>query len=190
MANVNRPNGLTPVKTLSGSPYNGAVTRYVFLASDNTATFVGDPVKLSGDAHTDGTAAIAQAAAGNALLGVLVALEPDPTNLTLKHRSASTLRYAYVADDPNLIFEIQEDSAGGDIALASVGLCADVVVGSGNTTTGISGTTLDSSDVATDTGGQLRIIGAAQRADNVVPDTYGRWNVLINEHQLRTATDI
>lgn len=191
MANQDRPSGLKPVRHLNGAPYNGQVNRYCFLAADGTATFVGDLVKLSGSAHTDGTPSIAQAAAGDAAVGVLVGLEPDPTNLGLKHRTASTLRYAYVADDPSLIFEIQEDSAGGALTVAEVGLCTNVIVAAGNTTTGASGMELDSSDTATDTAGQLRILRLVPREDNAIGDN-AKWEVQIAEHSLNggTAVDV
>lgn len=191
MANVDRANGLTPVRHLNGAPYNGQVNRYCFLTGDGTATFVGDLVKLSGTGHTDGTPAIAQAAAGDASIGVLVGLEPDPTNLGLKHRTASTFRYAYVADDPHLIFEIQEDSVGGALAVTEIGLCTNVVVGSGNTSTGASGMQLDSSDVSTDTAGQLRILRLVPRDDNAI-GSLAKWEVQIAEHSLNggTAVDV
>lgn len=191
MANADRPNGLKPIRHLSGAPYNGQANRYAFLAADGTATFIGDLVKLSGTAHTDGTPAIAQAAAGDAAIGVLVGLEPDPTNLGLRHRTASTLRYAYVADDPSLIFEIQEDSDTSTLAVTEVGLCANVVVGSGSTTTGASGMELDSSDVSTDTAGQLRILRLVPREDNSI-GTNAKWEVQIAEHSLNggTAVDV
>lgn len=190
MANTDRPSGLKPIRSLTG-PYTGQCNRYAFLAADGTATFIGDLVKLSGTAHTDGTPAIAQAAAGDAAIGVLVGLEPDPTNLGSKYRVASTFRYAYVADDPNLLFEIQEDSDGAALAVTAVGLCTNVVVGSGSTTTGNSAMELDSSDTGTDTAGQLRIIRLVPREDNAVGD-YAKWEVQIAEHSLNggTAVDV
>ena len=191
MANVNRVNGFTPVRHLNGAPYNGQVNRYCFTTADGTATFVGDLVKLSGTGHTDGTPSLAQAAAGDAVIGVLVGLEPDPTNLGLRHRTASTFRYAYVADDPSLIFEAQEDSVGNNLAVTEIGLCTNVTVGAGVTATGASGMQIDSSDTATDSAGQLRIMRLVPREDNAI-GTNAKWEVMIAEHSYNggTAVDV
>ena len=72
--------------------------------------------------------------------------------------------------------------------MTAVGNNADVVVGSGSTTTGSSGMELDSSDVKTATA-QLRILQLVQREDNAVGDN-ANWEVMINEHRLTTTTGI
>ena len=59
---------------------------------------------------------------------------------------------------------------------------ADVVVGTGSTTTGISGMELDASDIGT--GANLMIIGFCGNSDRNQIDAAGHavYNVLINEH--------
>lgn len=188
MANTDRVNGLRPVRTLSGTPFK--IDEFVLLAADSTATFVGDLVKLSGTGHTDGTPAIAQCAAGDAAIGVVVGFAPDPTNLELKHRTASTLRKAYVITSTDAVYEIQEDSDGGAMAVTDIGKCGDVVVAAGSTTTGASGMELDSSNVqAVDAGGQLRVLRLVPRDDNEI-GTNAKWEVIIAEHSYLGATDI
>lgn len=189
MANVNRPNGLRPVKHLDGSPYNGAVNRYLIPASDSTATFVGDAVKSGGTADADGVPTIAQAAAGDTLRGVIVGFEPDPTNLSGNYRAASTARYALVADAPDLVFEVQEDAVGGALAITAVGNNADLVVGSGNTSSGASGMQLDSSTAATTTA-QLRVLGFSQDPKNEVGVANAKVLVAINEHELKSTAGV
>lgn len=192
MANSNKPFGLKPLRLLSGAPYNGQVNAYCFLAADATATFIGDLVKLSGSADSiTGYPSIAQVAATDTSVGVLVALEPDPTDLSLNYRKASTRRIAYVADDPALVFAIQEDSVGAALAITEVGLCTDIAaVGSGSTVTGLSAMVLDSSDTAT-AAGQLRIMRLAQTPGNIIGN-YAVWEVLIAEHSYSggTAVDV
>lgn len=185
MANVDRVNGLRPVAHRNGAPYTGAANRYYVPSSDGTAIFVGDAVKSAGSADSDGVPSVAQAAAGDAIRGVVVGVEPV-TDESTSYRAASTERYVFVADDPDLVFEVQEDSVGGDLAATDVGSNADIVVGSGSTTTGTSGMELDSSTAAT-TAAQLRILGLAQRADNEI-GTNARWLVSINEHELTSTT--
>ncbi len=186
MANVDRVNGLRPVKHLDGSPYNGAVNRYYVPSSDSTAIFPGDAVKSAGSADSDGVASVAQAAAGDAIRGVVVGVEPV-TDESLIYRAASTERYVLVADAPDLVFEIQEDADGGALAVTAVGNNADIVVAAGDTDAGTSGMELDSSSAGT-TAAQLRILGFAQRPDNEVGTANAKVLVSINEHELKSTT--
>jgi hypothetical protein len=91
-----------------------------------------------------------------------------------------------VVDDPTVIYEVQEDSTGGSIAITAVGNNADVAVSAGNTTTGMSGMELDSSDVKTATA-QLRILRVVNRPDNELGNNC-KWEVVINEHIYNTTT--
>lgn len=194
MANADTPFGLRPVRHLNGSPWNGQVRRYLLPSTDGTATFIGDPVKLAGSAGAVGTLVdgvpvgglptIAQAAAGDPIIGVVVGFEPLKTNLETLHRAASTARVAYVADDPNLIFEIQEVTGGIALTATEVGLNANFVVGTGSTTTGLSGVELDNATEATTATLNLKILALVQREDNEYGE-HAKWEVLVNNHQLR-----
>ena len=197
MANTDTPFGFKPVKHLNGSPWNGKVNVYYIPSTDGTAMFKGDAVKLAGSADATGKfPTIAQAAATNAICGVIVGfadnpyvgINPDYPNLN--YRPASTAMYALVVDDPFVIFEVQEDSVGNSITADMVGLATDIVVGSGSTTTGRSAMELDSSDTAT-AAGQCRIMRLVNRDDNELGN-YAKWEVLIAEHQyLNTiSTDV
>jgi hypothetical protein len=200
MANLDRPSGLKPVKHLFGVPWNGKANVYYLPSTDGTATFIGDAVKLAGSADPTGKyPSIAQAAAGDkTIVGVVIGFGLQPQimgnfdNPNMKYRLASTAMYALVVDDPFVIFEIQEDSVGNNLAVTEVGLCTNLVVGSGSTTTGKSGMELDSSDTATDGSGQLRILRAVNREDNELGANC-KWEVLIAEHAYReqpTTVDI
>lgn len=194
MANVDRVFGFRPVGHLNGSPWNGRVTKYWIPASDGTATFVGDLVKLSGTASASGIASVIQAAAGNTPVGVVISFEPNPDNLAQIHRTASQDindqedgRYVYVADSPDLVCEVQEDGVGGALAITNVGQNADVVVGSGSATTGQSGMELDSSTANTTSTLVLRILGFVQRPDNEVGVANAKMLVGFNVHQYNSV---
>ena len=189
MSNLNSPTGFKPIRHLNGSPYNGQTGKYAFASGDSVACFPGDMVKLTGTADANGIPVIAKAAAGDALLGSLEHVEPNPDDVTKVHRIASRVCFGYVADSPDIIFEAQEDSVGGAIAVASVGLATDIVAGSGSSVTGVSNSEIDSSDVATDTGGQVRILRIVERPGNAV-GVNAKWEVMINEHQYRSVLDI
>jgi hypothetical protein len=170
MANSNAPTGFTPVRYKSGAPYNGAANVYYVPSSDGTALYIGDPVIIAGDGDTDGVPTAIRATAGSAgrITGVVVGFRPSATLVANGYRAASTAEYALVADDPDLVFECQEDAVGGALAAADIGLNADMVSGSGSATTHRSGFQLDTSTKATTATLQLRILGFVQRPDNAI----------------------
>lgn len=186
MANANVATGLTPVRYLSGAPYNGATNRYYMPSTDtNAAGYIGALVKPAGSADANGVMTVtANVSTGNQVVGVIVAVEPITRDSTI-YRENSTSRYVLVADDPNLVFEVQDNSASGALTATVVGNAADLTgFTSGSTTTGrssiqISSTTVTSSGDGTE---DVLIIGAANRPDNVVGDTYCKWNVRLNNH--------
>ncbi len=190
MANVDSPFGLRPVRYMSGAPYNGAVNAYSTAAGDATAIFVGDPVIISGTAQTINGVVyqdVDQAATGDVMVGVVVAVDPvlgsgaNGRDSTV-YRAASTQRIVYVADDPNLLFEIQEVSGGTPLAAADIGLNANFVVGSGSTTTGLSGVELNNATEATTNTLDLQIVGFQNRIGNEIGE-HAKWLVRINRHQ-------
>lgn len=198
MANTDRPFGLRPVSMLSGAPWNGQVNMYLVPSSDGTAIYVGDPVKSGGTAGAAGTVVngqdcegmptIAVAAAGDTLRGVVVGFLPLQTNLETLHRAASTARIALVVDDPNVVFEVQEDSGGAATAAVDVGENADILYTAGSATTGQSAVELDSSSHVTSSA-QLRILGFVKRPDNAI-GTNAKLLVLINEHELKSTSGV
>lgn len=185
MANVDRPFGMRPVRYLSGKAYTGACKRYKKEAS--TIIAVGDPVVLTGTAEAvTGIALVDRAAAGSGTItGVVVGIDPVRSDLTKNHLAAADAGYVLVADDPDLVFEIQEDSVGSNLAVTDVGEFCDIVVANADTTTGMSQVELDSSNAGT--GDQLRILGMVQREDNEL-GANAKWEVMINEHTMRAVS--
>lgn len=206
MANTNRPNGFTPVKHLTGAPYNGQANIYEVAAGETIPVFVGDLVKLSNSAATGPypavEAPVAAAAATGDYVGVVVGIYPagvDPTsdnflstgNLSLapNYRAASTKQLVLVADSPDLIFEAQADAA---IAVASMGLNVGVVEGDGtaslgSTTTGRSGMQVNGGSEAVTSTLPLQIMGYPSRPDNEINALYNRVYVRINTHAYGSA---
>lgn len=182
MANADIPRGLNPVRYVSGAPYNGAANRYCIPAGDtDAAVYIGGLVKLAGSADANGVATVTgNVASGDAVLGVVVGVEPVTADSTI-YRANSTLRYVHVADDPNLLFEVQED--GAIAATAVGGTCELTGFTSGSTFTGYSAIELDSSEVGADAADDVLIVGLVQRADNAI-GTNGKWLVRLNNHQI------
>lgn len=195
MANVSRTCGFTPVRHLNGMPWNGKARMYYIPVGNAVAIFKGDAVKSAGSADVTGKyASIAQAAAGDALRGVVIGFSDQPFiavdtgNLYRNYCPATTEMYALVVDDPDVIFEIQEDNVGNDMTADMVGLATDIAVGSGDTANGKSGMELDSSDTAT-AAGQCKLLGVSNKEDNAL-GTDCKWDVLIIEHEMRLSADV
>jgi len=188
MANANRPTGLSPV-SIFGVPYAGQGNIYSIASNYGSAVAIGDPVKSTGTASADGYAGVQLAAAGDAIRGVVVGLGRSPNVLanwanldtTVMPASPGVTYYALVADDPNLVFEVQAAAA----AAADVGANADLVAGSNNGF--VSGYTLSSSTGSATA--QCRILGLVNRPDNEF-GTYAKVLVKINEHELSSATGV
>lgn len=198
MANLDAPIGLVPVRYLSGAPYSGAVSRYRKEASQILG--LGDPVVLTGSSSTAGTnnadrtgiplVTIAAAASGT-ITGVAVGFIRDDDKERFshpKHMAAADTGYVLVADNPMLIFRIQEDSVGNNLVVGDVGEGVDITIGNANTTTGYSICEIDSSTSAAQIGNadQLRVIQLDEREDNDL-GANADWLVMINEHTYSAA---
>ncbi len=193
MANVNKVNGFRPFRYLNGAPYNGAFTKYVIPADNAVATFVGDLVKQSATADTTtGLLGVVQAAASDAVIGVVVGFEADPTNLnTPVYRVASVRKVVYVADDPNLLFVAQEDGDTDPLEMVDTGKNVDFVVGAGSTVTGASGMQIDSNTENTTATLPLKLMQPVQSPGNELTSAgqaYTTWVVKLNNHQLGSHT--
>lgn len=190
--------GLRPVRHKNGSPYNGEANMYSVPSTDAAAIGIGEAVKLVNtmDAGNQ-VATVTQAAAGDALIGVVVGIVPTAgISLDKIYKPASTACYVLVADDPELIFEVQEDADSGVVSAANIGAHAnaDIVVASATanvtTATGLSKTMLDSS-TATTSSATLKIIGVRRDGSNAGADAAGAvLEVMILEHALRVADSI
>lgn len=184
MANEDKPNGLRPVRHLNGMPWNGQVERMYVQAAYATKLYVGDAVVSGGSADADGVPDVVQAAAGDVdIIGVITGIEFNPDNLMAVNAPASTAGYVDVCIDPDVIYEIQEDSDTSTLAVTNVGENADIIVGAGNDTTGASGMELDSSSSVATTA-QLRILKLVQNPKNAI-GANAKWEVMINEHAFK-----
>jgi hypothetical protein len=191
MANNNAPFGLRPVSTVSGQPYTGATRAYSVPAGDGTAIYLGDAVKIVGTSQIingSSYADVAQAASGDVMVGVVVGVLPA-TRDSLTYRAASTQRILLVADDPNLLFEIQQTNSGTALNANDVGLNSNLTVTAGSAVTGYSGSVITNAAEATTNTLDLKIVGIADRPDNDIGSSVSsgtvasRFLVRINRHQ-------
>lgn len=201
MANQNQPAGLAPVRYLNGAPWNGAVNIYTILAADTAQYWIGDVVTTIGNAGADsfGNPAVTLAAAGAASRGVIVGLGTNrmgpyinPANLnsplTRPSGAAAVNWYCAVVDDPMVLFEVQEAGVGAVLTSSSVNRNVNFNTGTRTSTLLLSPTFLDNNTVNTTATLNLKIISAAQRADNTPYAQYQKWWVLLNSHEFRAGT--
>jgi len=186
MANTDNPAGFRPVMHRNGAPYAGQFRQYSVAAGYGTALMIGDAVILAGTSQTIGGRVLSdveRCATGGVPSGVIVGVQPV-TQDSLRYRAASTQRVLYVADDPDLLFEIQEGSSGTALADNDAGLNVDFVVASGSTVTGLSGTQINNATEATTNTLDLHLVAPVARENNEVG--YSRkWLVTFNRHQFR-----
>jgi len=187
MANVDAPHGLTPHRYMNGAPYNGAATLYQIAAGYGTALFIGDPVDLVGTTDATGkypTISKPTLADGNYTIGPIVGFQETPAaSLERIYSPASTLAYAWVADDPQLIFSCQVDSAG-TIGIADFGLNGILIeTHSGDTSTGLSGLEFDEDSATADASNMLMLLKLVDREDNELA-LHADVEVLISMHRL------
>ena len=186
MANNDKAFGLRPLGNLSGT---GAQKQYGYEIADNQAgaIFQGDLVTLK-----DGYILQFNPAAHTAAVGVFNGCfynDPTtqkPTFINYYPGSINITQGKIVADvldDPSQMFILQND---GTSAVTDYGKNADIVIGTGNTVTGLSANELDTSTIATTAALNLKIIGLWD-----VPNNAAGANavvvVKINEHLYGSA---
>ncbi len=178
MANSDNPNGLSPVKYLSGAPYNGAGNVYNVAAGDSVVINPGDPVIMTGTADANGIPTVRKATAGAAaaITGVMLTITPgegtvlqdDPLSTI-----ASTNQYILVSDDASVVYVVQ---ASGTIAVTDIGQNANLLIPvssvEGKSQTEIGST----SALAT---GQVKILRLNNVVDNEIGE-FAKLEVLIN----------
>lgn len=171
MANVDAAFGLALVEDNSGTPLETCFIP----ATDETAVFVGDAVITAGGSGNivgcPEKRTVAQAAAGNAIYGVVQGFLPHwvatGMDLSIRHRPADTAMYVVIKPANHQdIYRIQCDDDSATLAAADIGLNANLIVGSGDTVTGVSAMELDTDSKATTATKQLKIIGFDDRPDN------------------------
>ena len=186
MANVDKAFGLRALGNLSAT---GAQKQFGYEIADNQAgaIFQGDLVTLK-----DGYILQFDPSSHTAAVGVFNGVfytDPTTGKPTFKNFYPGSVNItqgkivADVLDDPNQLFIIQSDE---DIVQADFGKNADVTVGTGSTTTGLSAMELDSSTIATTAALNLKLVGIYDTPGNALGN-FCQVVVKINEHLYGSA---
>lgn len=207
--NVSKPAGLSPIEYLNGARYDGKGRIFSILAAVTNPIYVGDLVSMvegggATAADSRGIPAINLTAAGAAAVGVVVAVGVNPlgayvnpanmgSSLNRPSGAQAINYYALVADDPNILYEIQEGNTGTNLTGSAVGRNANILyTAPASAIIPLSGTVLDNTTVAVTATLNLKIMRFIQRVDNnfvTNPATGGgaqKWQVMIQNHQYLT----
>lgn len=187
MATTAAPYGLRPVNLIGGQPYAGS-TRLIKIASGYAANiFYGDAVYI----YSDGTLRKAVVTtsittpASSGVVGVFVGCTYTDPNLNIpvykQYWPTGTVAsdaYAYVVDDPDVVFQVQADEA---VAQTGLGNNIGLVAATGDTSTGNSTTAADGSSIDVTATLPLRIVGFVESTTSTVGDAYTdllvKWNM-------------
>lgn len=187
MANIDKAFGLRALGNLSAT---GGQKQFGYEIEDNQsgAIFQGDLVTVY-----DGYLVQFNPATHTAAVGVFNGcnyVDPTTGKPTFSNYYPGSVNItqgkiiADVIDDPNQLFTIQ---ANEDVVQADIGKNADVVVGTGNTVTGVSAMELDSSTVANTAALNLKIVGFLSTPANEAGENNVVVVVKINEHSYGSA---
>jgi len=158
MANTNSPFGFRYIADVSGGSPTDALTAALVQSTNTTAIFQGDPVS------PDGSGFIVQAAAGTTqLAGIFRQVEylapavgRDIWFPSWPGSGNSGNGNASINSNPFSLFVAQ--TLLTSLSRADIGANVNFAIGTGNTTTGISGATIDQSTVSTTNTLPFRIV--------------------------------
>jgi hypothetical protein len=196
MANTSRINGFTVIDNLGGSS-TGKVRLYR-VASAADEILKGDVVKLGGTADANGYPTADLCGATDVPVGIVVGVlhsKFDPAgNLTTgsvtldlpnaAQIAASGAGYILVADDPNIIMEVE--ASNGTPAVTDIGLNASHANGARTSSTITSPAYLDFGTEATTSTLNFQILGMVPRVNNEMGASV-RLRVRFNVHQYKSV---
>ena len=218
MANTNKINGFNPVGYLNGAAYSGQARMYAIPTADTTASYaIGDVVQSRGGSDANGLPYIIKVPAASAssfvALGVIVGVSVADagvslvgTSLSLENTyivsgSRTSVRYVYVADDANLLYEVSAGTTATNITLAKMRYNTGIGswYSSADQTYAIDQTTylapsspysniiLSSATVNTTNTLPVQMLGLSQKSDNAI-GAYARILCRFNNHEFGVAT--
>ena len=172
--------GLKPVNTLGNTPATSGQSKYTIKAAHGTAIYNGEPVTLIVHASSGTGGYVEGAAAGSTtlIIGVFngcfynaaTTLKPTwsnyyPASITPANSENIT---AFVNDNPFQEYQIALDAAISATAATVQAIYGQVcdTTASGESTSGRSSTTLDTTNDLATTGKQWRLLRSAEDPDN------------------------
>lgn len=201
MANVFTPQGLMPVRRRDGAAWTASITPYKVASANSHHFFAGDPVVRLSTGYIDVVAIGSIPTQGT--LGVFIGAKYQSTAQSktvwsnqLNGDMAADAE-VYVVDDPNVVFRIwvgtgSSSTSGGPAVLADIGENFNWQIGTGNSSSGISGAYLDFASLGTTSTLPLTIVGLVTNPPGVNgTDTTTAGNlveVVLNQQAFQVGT--
>lgn len=207
MANVNAPFGARPVGSMSGTAYNGRITRYYVASTDPNPYYEGDIVIPAATSDVNGVpAAILDTNGTGPDRGIIVGIEAaglvyppgavpslggTGVNVMTTQVSIPATKnqdyYIYVADDPHCMFFMQGDgTATNQVAAKSQYNCSFTQAAPSTATMPLSASVINSGSIATTSTLNIKLLGLAQIPGNAF-GAYAIWCCTWNLHDLSGA---
>ncbi len=198
MANVSQLRGFVPSRYLNGAAWNCAANLYYIPSTDGTIISPGDAVKSVALSDANGVMGIQKAAGTDTVRGVVIAILPAPPylpsflgsniDLTVQNTPATKTKayYALVVDDPNVLFELQDDGLSA-LTATSVNKNTIFTVANPTSPSTNSASVLTTGSVNTTNTLNLKMMGLIQRDDNAF-GVNAKWLVKFNLHELLGGT--
>lgn len=199
---TNSPYGLRPIKNGNGSPYCGEANLYHILQADTNAYFIGRPVTIAGGGDATGVPTVSIGVAGAPILGPIMGVHPVKpvrpslvgTSLALEDTFIPATKsrdyYVMVCDDPDVIYEIQQNNEA--LAIADAGLNVNFQIVSPSQNFQFDATVIDASTAAVTATLNLkllRLLDSEPNFDEIGTTTsFNDWEVRVNNHQFRAGT--
>ena len=206
---VDKPYGLKPVNLIGGQVFAGATRQMEIATTANvgygTSIFYGDLVKrVTGGTIEKDTGTTTATPCGvflgctftNSSTGQVQFQQFYPASTSV---AAGTKIFAYVADDPDTLFQVVSCSSGTTVAaisIAAIGANIALIQNAGSTTTGNSAVAIEQGSETTTSTLPIRIIDVVR--DTVIVDpntgaeTFPEFIVKINigTHQYTNSTGV
>lgn len=195
-----RPFGLQPIRTIDGNSFNFQVSSYMIPSADGSIYSIGDAVKSAANADTNGIPAVAKAVGTDTLRGVVIGvINPFPNTpsiqgvlidntITSIPATKTKNYYVAVADDPSLIFAIQDDGiTAGSLVAANANKNFSLTIANPANPQQDSATVMLSTSLATTAGLNMKAFGLQQIPGNVF-GLFAIWLCKINQHEFQGNT--
>jgi hypothetical protein len=206
MASVASPYGLKPVNLTGGQSYAGS-TREIKLSTNNTAAlFNGDIIQLTSAGNPQALTATITAGTTAGVIGVMVGcrytLPATGQSIWAQYVPANAITagytnvYIYVADDYDLVFQVQGSAAFGSLTNGAAGAIGkNAALGNfsaGSTTTGNSGVNVvvgaNGASLASTATLAVRVVGVVPGTElDTYPELLVRWNQGAHSYNLATG---
>ena len=182
MAKNDAPFGFVPVRMQGGAPFSGGQSEYTISSTYGTNIFTGDLAIQAADGDIEVSAATSTNTIG--VFNGCFYTDSNGKPQYAKYWPASTTStdaVAFIIDDPNVIFEAQED--GSALALADRGTNTDLVATAVSTSRGRSGHEIDADETGSAATAQFRVVAVSKDpSNNTVASANCNWYVKILEH--------